>query len=319
MKSYECVDSNAGRLRPSRGRQRMLLRGLLLAALTMAAGTGRPALASEPLSLAASGPASRSGQEADRTGTRPPVAPPPADASAADIIRFAIASAGGDAWLHARTNVMVGRAELCRAGSHRCVEADRYVMHRVYPKDVAAAHAGTGKFRLDALAGGKPIFRYAYDGTRSYDQHGPLNEASAATEEASGFGFSAIRFALAPGYRTERLPDDDIEGRPSFMVRVVDPSGNFTLFGIDRKDGSIRYAGWKSPRGWHDRRYSEFYWIDEPGFLQPGRVRLYYDGLKTVDIRWTSASINEPIHDGVFVLPDPDDVVSGAATKRVSP
>jgi hypothetical protein len=32
-------------------------------------------------------------------------------------------------------------------------------------------------------------------------------------------------------------------------------------------------------------------------------VRLYYDGLKAVDIRWTSASINRPLEERLFVLP----------------
>jgi hypothetical protein len=31
-------------------------------------------------------------------------------------------------------------------------------------------------------------------------------------------------------------------------------------------------------------------------------VRHYYDGVKTVDIRWTSAEIGLPISDAMFVL-----------------
>lgn len=230
--------------------------------------------------------------------------PPPDDASAERILDFAAATSGGDAWLHADTNVMSGHAVLCRdADPARCVRADRYVMYRVYPRELKAAHAGTGKFRLDALANGKPIFQLAFDGTRSYDQNGPVPLERAASDEANAFGFSAIRFARTPGFRMERLTDDDVEGRPCFMVRVVDPAGTATLFGIDREDGSIRLAAWKSPRGWHHRLYSEFYWVEQPGFRQPGRVRLYYDGLKTVDIRWTSASIDTPLADELFVLP----------------
>lgn len=38
------------------------------------------------------------------------------------------------------------------------------------------------------------------------------------------------------------------------------------------------------------------------GFMQPGRVRLYYNGAKEVDIRWTSATIGEPITSETFVL-----------------
>jgi hypothetical protein len=85
-------------------------------------------------------------------------------------------------------------------------------------------------------------------------------------------------------------------------VRVIDPSGQATLFGIDQQDYSIRSAAWQSPRGWHQRLYSDFYRIGDRGFLQPGRVRHYYEGVKSVDIRWTSAEIGTPIPAGTFVL-----------------
>jgi hypothetical protein len=55
-------------------------------------------------------------------------------------------------------------------------------------------------------------------------------------------------------------------------------------------------------RGFHRRIYTEYYWIDDPGFMQPGRVRLYYDGIRTSDIYWTQASINVPLDDALFTL-----------------
>jgi hypothetical protein len=104
--------------------------------------------------------------------------------------------------------------------------------YRVHPTELAdGAHAGSGKFRLDASAGEKAIFQVAFDGTHSYDQDGPLPPERAMSDEMSAFGFSAIHFAL-----------------------------------------------------------------------QPGRVRHFYDGVKSVDIRWTSAEIGTPIPDSTFVL-----------------
>jgi hypothetical protein len=225
------------------------------------------------------------------------------DATPLQIVRWAGQRAGGDAWLHARSNRMEGWAQLCRGGAiDQCVRADRYVMHRVYPTNLESAHAGTGKFRLDATRDGQVIFRMSYDGERSYDQHGPLPPERAARSEASGFGFSAIRFADRPGFTLQRLADDSVEGHPCFMVRVTDPSGSSTLFAIDQESAYIRLAAWDTPKGWHQRIYSDYYWVEDPGFLQPGRVRLYYAGAKEVDIRWTSATINEPIRDEVFVI-----------------
>ncbi len=225
------------------------------------------------------------------------------DATPLQIVRWAAERAGGDAWLHARTNRMEGWAELCRGGAFgQCVRADRYVMHRVYPASLESAHAGTGKFRLDATRDGNVIFRMSYDGERSYDQDGPLPADRAARSEASGFGFSAIRFADQPGFTLQRLADDSVEGHPCFIVRVTDPSGSSTVFAIDQESAYIRLAAWDTPKGWHQRIYSDYYWVADPGFLQPGRVRLYYAGAKEVDIRWTSATINEEMPDDLFVL-----------------
>ncbi len=237
-------------------------------------------------------------------GSAPMPAKPDASPSAADIVRTAIEKSGGRPWADATTNRLEGSALLCRGGAvERCVVADRYVMYRVYPKDLKAAHAGTGKFRLDAYVDGKPLFQTSFDGTRSYDQNGSVPPERAANDEASAFGFSAIRFALDDGFKLQRIADDDVEGHASWFVKVTDAAGADTLFGIDKKDGSIRYVGWQTPRGWHHRIYSDFYWVETPRFRQPGRVRLYYSGVKTADIRWTRAVIDQPIPDDTFVLP----------------
>ena len=224
--------------------------------------------------------------------------------TARQIVERVHAAAGGAAWLEAGTNVMRGDATLCRDGDPaRCVHADRYVMYRVYPTELAhGAHAGSGKFRLDAYSGEQRLFEVSFDGTRSYDQDGPLPPERAASDETSAFGFSAIRFALRPGFEVERLTDDAVEGRPSYFVRVRDPSGTRTLFGIDRQDYTVRSAQWQTTRGWHMRLYSDFYRLEGSGFLQPGRVRHFYDGVKTVDIHWRSAEVGQPIPDSTFVL-----------------
>lgn len=126
----------------------------------------------------------------------------PADSlSARAIIEKAHEAAGGAAWRRAVTNVMRGDATLYRNGNiAESVHADEYVMYRVYPLVVPAAHQGTGQFRLDARVKGQVLFKL------------------------------------------------------------------------------------------------------KSGFMQPGRVRLYYNGAKEVDIRWTSATIGEPIPAETFVL-----------------
>lgn len=223
--------------------------------------------------------------------------------SAEDIIAFAVQAAGGDAWRYASTNIMSGHAMLCRDGRPQaCMHADRYVMWREYPTDLSDPHAGSGRFRLDAYSGGRLLFKNSFDGEYSWTHLGRVEEDEAREAQASNFGFSAIRFAGREGFPVELLIDDQIEGHPCHVVRVYDPSGGSTVFWIDRDAGAIRAVAWPTPRGFHQRVYSEYYWIDDPGFSQPGRVRLYYDGLLTADIHWTDASINQPIETEWFRL-----------------
>jgi hypothetical protein len=179
--------------------------------------------------------------------------------TAAQIVERAHAAAGGQAWLAAGTNVMRGHATLCRDGDPaRCVQSDRYEMYRVYPTKLEhGAHAGSGKFRLDAYAGDRVLFKVAFDGERSYDQNGPVPPERASSDEISAFGFSAIRFALQPGFSVERMPADQVEGHPCYFVRVTDPTGTRTLFGIDQQTYAVRSAGWQTPKGFHQRLYSD--------------------------------------------------------------
>jgi hypothetical protein len=226
-----------------------------------------------------------------------------AELSARDIMARATVAAGGDAWRYATTIRLTGNAWLYRAG--QATRADDYRMYRVYPQRLDSAHTTTGKFRLDAAAAGTGLFKMSFDGRRMYDQDGPMDAGAAERLAASAFGFSAARFALAEGFGLERLADDQVEGHACHFVRVTDPAGGTTLFAVDASGYQIRLVAWDTPQGWHQRLYSDFYWVEDPGFLQPGRVRLYYDGVKTVDINWTSAEVNVPMPDELFVLGAP--------------
>ncbi len=224
--------------------------------------------------------------------------------TARDIVAKAIEQAGGEAWRGARTMHMKGIATLYRGGTYdKVTEATRYEMWRVYAAANNNAHQANGKFRLDSEKDGHILFQSAFDGQQAYDANGPIANADDGRRDESGaYGFGIIRFALNEGFKLERLADDQVEGNPAQFVKITDPTGGVTIFGVDMRDYSIRTVEYDTSRGWHQRIYSDFETKANPGFRQATRVRFYYNGVKTVDAKWQTWTVNEPISDTVFEL-----------------
>lgn len=232
----------------------------------------------------------------------------PADAtlSGSAIVSRAHEVAGGAAWQRPLTLHLRGRAIVYENGvlATRTV-ADHYEMWRVFRAWNTTAHNPSGKVRIDAYSGGRTLFQIAYDGTNTYNQNGLVPGAKASVEWSEAFGFGIIRFALDKGFSITRLADDQVEGHPSFNVSVRDPAGSTTLFWIDSKSYAIRKVGFDTPRGWHERIYSDFKYHEHPHFQQATRVRLFYQGALTNDITWEKYEVNAPIADSVFVIDAP--------------
>lgn len=245
-------------------------------------------------------------------GVTPALAAMPAAAArqagqltAAEIVVRAHAAAGSGDWMRPRSLTLTGRGTFWPQGTQAgVIEVPDYRMWRVYPTGSTDAHAANGWVRMDArLADGSLWFQAAYDGETSYNQQGPVPGAQASREWSENFGFGIIRFALDPGFSLDRLPDDAAGDRPMHVVRVNDPEGGKTLFGIDAGTFAILWLGFETPRGWHERRYSEFYRNPGVSFTQPGRVRLYYDGVKQNEILWTHYALNEDLPRDLFQIP----------------
>lgn len=243
------------------------------------------------------------GAAADDAPAMPGLYPEAEERSAADIIAEAHRAAGGDFWRRPQSLFMSGYAVMYRDGA--AVVYDRYEMARVYPSEKSDAHRADGKVRIEAWAGERRVFVIAYDGARTYDANGPVEDQSANARWASNFGFGAIRHALDEGWRQTRLPDDLVDGRLAYVVELTDPSGGATRFAIAQDDYAVLYVGFDTPRGWHERRYSNFFSKPGVSWSQPGRVRLYYDGVKQNEVIWTDFEINRTLPDDLFVVATP--------------
>jgi hypothetical protein len=223
------------------------------------------------------------------------------DLDGAAIIRRAHDAAGGETFVKPGALFLSGQNTLYgRDGTQRIW--DQYAMWRVFADEKADAHAANGKVRIEAWQGDSLAMLLSFDGEATYNQSGRMEDQSANAMWSNNFGFGAIRNALDEGWTQERRSDRTIDGKPAFMVQLTDPSGGQTLFGVHQESAEILYVGFDTPRGWHERRYSDYF--SKPGlsWRQAGRVRLYYDGVLANEAVWTDFEIGGAYSDTTFVI-----------------
>ena len=245
-----------------------------------------------------------------------PSAAPPIDGTA--ILARATEAAGGSDWANARTLILRGRAVFWDVtGAAPKSAPDTYVMYREFDPNRQAAHGAEGKLRIIVADQGKLDWTVGYDGTDTWTEKGVVPKAEADAMWASNFGFGIIRHAAKPGFKSERLPDDAVDGFPTYMVRLTDPTGTVSLFGVDKRSYALRMVGFATPRGWHLRTYSGFFRPKSmPRWLQAAKVTLYYNGVKQNEIHWKSAQINPAIAPSVFAQRSADLGLDVAAPAR---
>jgi uncharacterized protein (DUF1330 family) len=225
----------------------------------------------------------------------------PEKLGAAEILQRAVDAAGGEAWLNPKTLVMSGRAVFYGpAGAEPRSTADDYRMWRVFDPNRSAAHGAEGKVLIRARSGTRTLFEAGYDGATTWTERGITPKAEADAFWASNFGFGIIRHAAKPGFRLERVGDDDHAGRALYKLRLTDPGGSHTLFGIDQQNYAIRTMEFMTPRGWHKRTYDDFVELKEPRWRQARKVTLFYNGVRQNEVYWSDVKINAPVDDRLF-------------------
>ncbi|XBQ17658.1 MAG: hypothetical protein ABL308_07185 [Oceanicaulis sp.] len=235
---------------------------------------------------------------------QPPALQAPDSLTGPEIVSRAYEAAGGDAWVNPESLYMEGYGLFWYGGDESFVRYEPYRMWRVYPQVKEDAHAADGRVRIEAMNGEQIVFQIAFDGTDTYTQDGRVEDEADSDRWASNFGFGVIRHALDEGYSVDRLADDYVDGAPAYTIRVNDPAGGSTIFNIRQHDFAVVKVGFDTPEGWHERKYSEFYTNEDGGWVQPGRVRLYYDGVKRNEIWWTRFTTGEQWDDALFRLED---------------
>lgn len=218
------------------------------------------------------------------------------DLSARALLVQAAEVAGGETWLRPRTLIMSGTADFyAPAKSAPISHSDDYRMWRAMNPDRSTSHAADGMVRIRARTGPKLLFEVGFDGTTTWNERGIVPKAEADAYWASAFGFGVIRQALNDGFTVERAPDRSVDGHMLDMVRIVDNSGQQTLFGLDRKSHYIRYMGFATPKGWHERTYDDFVMLQHPRWLQARTVTLFYNGVRSNTVYWKDIAVNQPL------------------------
>jgi len=219
------------------------------------------------------------------------------------ILERAVEAHGGDVWLAPRTLALSGEATFYdrETGAVRS-RADDYRMWRAFDPDRASAHEASGKVRIVARSGGKVLFEIGYDGETTWTERGIMAKERADEYWANNFGFGVVRQALGEGFTLHRAPSRDVLGRPTDLVRIVDPQGAETLFGFDAESGFITYLAFDTPRGFHERLYADFVRLPN-GWVQAREVTLLYDGIKSNTVLWTETAVDEPVDEALFTPP----------------
>ena len=219
--------------------------------------------------------------------------------SGAQIIANAHAAAGGESFVEPGSLFLSGYNVIYTpdGGSKTW---DRYAMWRVFGDEKADAHTANGKVRIEAWEAGELAMLISFDGEATYNQTGRMEDQSANAMWSNNFGFGAIRNALDEGWTQMRRSDRTIDGKPAYMVQLTDPSGG--KFGFEHDTFQILYVGFDTPRGWHERRYSEYFSKPGSSWQQAGRVRLFYDGVMSNEAVWTDFEIGGAFAPDTFVI-----------------
>jgi hypothetical protein len=233
-----------------------------------------------------------------------PLPPAPLSPTAKQILQVAVAAAGGETWQQPKTLLLKGDAVWTPYGktdTANQLKFDDYAMYRVFPAENDSARQANGKVRFDAKQGENVFMQLIFD---SKVTHNTLSDSAKPYQKhfawSNNFGFGILRFAERDGFQVERLADDQVEGAPCYVVQITDPKKQVTTFFVDQQSQYIRSVAFTTDVGYHHRIYSDFKRAPNVDFVQPTRVRLYFDGIKWMDIFWRQFKVNEPIADSVF-------------------
>lgn len=227
--------------------------------------------------------------------------------SGKEILKRTVQASGGDTWQQPQTLQLSGNATWTPYGKTdtSSIHFDTYKMYRVFPSKNNAARQANGKVRFDAKYAGSIYMQLIFDSkiTKNY-----LSNRAKPYQKyfswSNNFGFSIIRFAESDSFTVNRLSTDLIDGYKCYVVQIIDPKKFITSFWIDTKTFYIRSVGFVTDLGWHHRIYSDFEKLKAGNgafFIQPKRLRLYFEGIKWMDINWKNNKVNEEIPDSIFI------------------
>lgn len=221
------------------------------------------------------------------------------------ILARAAAAAGGDEWANAKSIILEGHAEFWGAeGAKPSSKVSNYIMYREFDPSRTVAHGADGKIRIIASNDRRVKWTVGFDGSTSWTEKGIIPKADADAFWANNMGFGIIRHAAKPGFKAERVADGSVGVHPLYLVKLTDPSGGVTLFGIDQKSYAIRTMAFMTPRGWHERHYGNFRRLKNPNWLQALTVTLFYNGVKANTVYWEKVKVNAVISPRIFAPPE---------------
>jgi hypothetical protein len=217
------------------------------------------------------------------------------------IIEKAYAAAGGETYRRPKSYHLMGQLLDFTRGTEPTVHRP-YDMWRVHPEKKEAGHKADGLIRVSGYMNGKATMQFAFDGKESYDIKGPTGQGADADFWKNTMGFGMIRFALDEGYEVRRLADDMVDGKTTYTFEIKDPSKASSTFSIRKDDYRIVKVAFVTPKGLHERIFSDFYTKPGVSWVQPRRLRSVVNGVKQFEFIYEDFEINKEFPEDLFKI-----------------
>ncbi|MEL6865880.1 MAG: hypothetical protein AAFP19_15750 [Bacteroidota bacterium] len=212
-----------------------------------------------------------------------------------ELLTHTIEAAGGKQWQRSPILHLKGSAHFTPFGQtddQHYGYFDRCEWSRHFGSDEEVPKGKEQQIRFELMDNEQPFFIL-----NTKDNSSPISLSQSAHTYQEYLKWSKdweldwLRMANRSGFNRQLLTEDIVEKYHCYFLKITSPNHQERLFGIDQYTYRIRYQGWRTPVGYHHLIYDEFVQLPHTSFIQPSKLKIYFDGIKWMEIKWKDVEI----------------------------